>query len=73
MMDISHKKKLIWLSPEMSGTDNVSKILKKFGFENLECDNQLDSTFNYPDYKVICGMRNPYDRFFYLFYKVHFN
>ena len=44
MMDISHERKLIWLSPELSGTDNVSKILRKFGFEELKGDNNLDST-----------------------------
>ena len=71
-MDISHERKLIWLSPELSGTDNVSKILRKFGFEELKGDNNLDSTLQYSDYKTICGMRNPYDRFFYLFYKIDF-
>jgi hypothetical protein len=72
MMEISHEHKLIWLSPEMSGTDNVSGILRKYGFSELKGENNIESTFEYPDYKVICGMRNPYDRFFYLFYKVDF-
>ena len=72
-MEISHKHKLIWLSPEMSGTENVSKILINYGFESVNCENNIDVTKQYPDYKVICGIRNPYDRVFFLFLKGDFS
>ena len=35
-MNISHEHKLIWLSPEMSGTENVSKTLEKHGFLGVD-------------------------------------
>jgi len=72
MMDISHEHKLIWLSPEMSGTENVPKILKNHGFEGVKGENNMDFTKKYPDYRVICGIRNPYDRVFFLFLKGDF-
>ena len=68
-MNISHEHKLIWLSPEMSGTENVSKILEKHGFFVVEGKTEEQLFEEYPDYKVICGMKNPYERVFLLHFK----
>jgi hypothetical protein len=68
-MNISHERKLIWLSPEMSGTENVSKILEKHGFLSVEGKTEEQLLSEYPDYKVICGMINPYERVFLLHLK----
>jgi len=68
-MNISHEHKLIWLSPEMSGTENVSKILEKHGFLSVEDKTEEQLLLEYPDYKVICGMINPYERVFLLHLK----
>jgi len=68
-MNISHERKLIWLSPEMSGTENVSKILEKHGFLSVEDKTEEQLLLEYPDYKVICGMINPYERVFLLHLK----
>jgi hypothetical protein len=68
-MNISHEHKLIWLSPEMSGTENVSKILEKHGFLSVEGKTEEQLLSEYPDYKVICGMINPYERVFLLHLK----
>ena len=68
-MNISHEHKLIWLSPEMSGTENVSKILEKHGFLSVEDKTEEQLLSEYPDYKVICGMINPYERVFLLHLK----
>ena len=68
-MNISHERKLIWLSPEMSGTENVSKILEKHGFLSVEDKTEEQLLSEYPNYKVICGMINPYERVFLLHLK----
>jgi hypothetical protein len=68
-MNISHERKLIWLSPEMSGTENVSKTLEKYGFLSVEDKTEEQLLFEYPDYKVICGMKNPYERVFLLHFE----
>lgn len=68
-MNISHERKLIWLSPEMSGTENVSKILEKHNFFGVEGKSEYELLYEYPDYKVICGMINPYERVFLLHLK----
>jgi len=68
-MNISHEHKLIWLSPEMSGTENVSKILEKHEFLSVEDKTEEQLLLEYPDYKVICGMINPYERVFLLHLK----
>lgn len=68
-MNISHERKLIWLSPEMSGTENVSKTLEKYGFLSVKDKTEEQLLLEYPDYKVICGMKNPYERVFLLHLK----
>jgi hypothetical protein len=68
-MNISHEHKMIWFSPEMSGTENVSKTLEKHGFLGVEGKTETQLMDEYPDYKVICGMKNPYERVFLLHLK----
>lgn len=68
-MNISHEYKMIWFSPEMSGTENVSKILEKYGFFEVKGKTEVGLMDEYPEYKVICGMKNPYDRVFSLHFK----
>lgn len=68
-MNISHERKLIWLSPEMSGTENVSKTLEKYGFLSVKDETEEQLFLEYPDYKVICGMKNPYERVFLLHFE----
>ena len=68
-MNISHEHKLIWLSLEMSGTENVPKILEKHGFLSVEVKTEEQLLSEYHDYKVICGMINPYERVFLLHLK----
>jgi hypothetical protein len=53
----------------MSGTENVSKTLEKHGF--LGVDGKTDEQLfeEYPTYKVICGMKNPYERVFLLHFE----
>ena len=65
-MNISHEHKMIWFSPEMSETDNVSKTLEKYGFLGVNGKTEVELMDEYPDYKVICGMKNPYERVFLL-------
>lgn len=65
-MNVSHEQKMIWLSPEMSGTDIVSKILENNGFVEVQNRTESELLIQYPHYKVICGMRNPYERVFLL-------
>jgi len=68
-MNISHERKLIWLSPEMSGTENVSKILEKHKFLSVEGKTEEQLLLEYPNYQVIYGMINPYERVFLLHLK----
>lgn len=68
-MNISHEHKMIWFSPEMSGTENVSKTLEKYGFLEVKGKTEVELMDEYPNYKVICGMKNPYERVFLLHFK----
>jgi hypothetical protein len=68
-MNISHEHKMIWFSPEMSGTENVSKTLEKHGFLGVEGKDEVELMDEYPDYKVICGIKNPYERVFLLHFE----
>ena len=68
-MNISHEHKMIWFSPEMSETENVSKTLEKYGFLEVKGKTEVELMDEYPNYKVICGMKNPYERVFLLHFK----
>jgi hypothetical protein len=75
-MNISHKHKTIWWAPERCGTKATAHIFNHFDFEyngvcgnnNLSKSEQYQShdlslpPNQYSDYKVICSIRNPYDR-----------
>lgn len=75
-MNISHKHKTIWWAPERCGTKATAHIFNHFDFDykgvcgndNATKSNQYQShdlslpPSQYSDYKVICSIRNPYDR-----------
>jgi hypothetical protein len=63
-MNISHERKLIWISPELSGTENVSQIIEDYGFISVNDKTYTELLEEYPNYKIICGIRNPYERVF---------
>lgn len=76
-MNISHEHKVIWWALESSGEDKMYEILKNYGFsvektENiaktgLNYDHSVTESTQFPDYKVICTISNPYYRVFDLF------
>jgi len=79
-MNISHKHKLIWWAPERTGTKITRQIFWDFDFlvfdpkigDELSLKERYTSHFNqipekYSDYKIICNVRNPYDRIFSIF------
>jgi hypothetical protein len=53
----------------MSGTENVSKTLEKHGFLGVDGKSEEQLFEEYPTYKVICGMKNPYERVFLLHFE----
>jgi hypothetical protein len=82
-MNISHKHKIIWWAPERCGTKATAHIFSKLGFEyftsidetekfvtddgiNYQSHN-IDYPEKYDDYKIICSIRNPYDRMLSIF------
>lgn len=82
-MNISHEHKIIWWAPERCGTKATAHIFNKLGFEYFvdETENRKQITnggsyyqshsLKYPekykDYKIICSIRNPYDRMLSIF------
>jgi hypothetical protein len=82
-MNISHEHKVIWWAPERCGTKATAHIFSKLGFEyftdETESEKQIivdgikyqSHNIKYPekysDYKIICSIRNPYDRMLSLF------
>ena len=82
-MNISHENKVIWWALEESGEDEMSKILKNYGFhtENDEYPSKSGLKYDYfvtksdqfPDYKVLCTIKNPYSRVFSLFLRLEVN
>jgi len=73
-MNVSHEYKVIWWAPERSATKLTAQILKNFNFEYLGtkksweklCEPYHSHYLEIPqgceDYKIICNVRNPYDR-----------
>lgn len=77
-MNISHKHKTIWWAPERCGTTTTANIFNNFEFiyyldseeRILSVDkngqpyqsHNIDIPSKYKDYKIICSIRNPYDR-----------
>jgi hypothetical protein len=82
-MNISHKHKIIWWAPERCGTKATAHIFSKLGFEYFTDETEkkkiiTDDGINYQshnlkypekyeDYKIICSIRNPYDRMLSIF------
>ena len=79
-MNISHKHKTIWWAPERAGTKITRKILSNYDFlvfdpkigDEVSIETRYTSHLNeipekYLDYKLICNVRNPYDRVFSIF------
>jgi hypothetical protein len=73
-MNVSHEYKMIWWAPERTATKLTAQILKNYNFEYFVgknnykklCDPYHSHDLNIPEgcenYKIICNMRNPYDR-----------
>lgn len=70
-MNYSEEHKVIWLAPERCATKLVSEIFVKYGFKIYPSDKPLGEEYHshslkipesFEDYKIICSMRNPYDR-----------
>ena len=77
-MNISFEHKIIWWAPERCATKATSHIFHQLGFEsyfssteNPPIDNYhshgIKIPDEYSDYKIICSIRNPYDRVLGLF------
>lgn len=77
-MNISFEHKIIWWAPERCATKATAHIFHKLGFEsyfssteNPQIENYHSHGINVPDeysdYKIICSIRNPYDRVLGLF------
>jgi hypothetical protein len=77
-MNISFEHKIIWWAPERCATKATAHIFQQLGFESYysTIDNKQIPDYHshsivipeeYSDYKVICSIRNPYDRVLGLF------
>jgi hypothetical protein len=82
-MNISHEHKIIWWAPERCGTKATAHIFGKLGFEYFTDETETEKhmtddgiyyqshSLKYPekysDYKIICSIRNPYDRMLSIF------
>jgi hypothetical protein len=77
-MNISFEHKIIWWAPERCATKATSHIFQQLGFESYfnSRENEQIETYHshgidipeeYSDYKIICSIRNPYDRVLGLF------
>lgn len=82
-MNISHEHKIIWWAPERCGTKATAHIFSKLGFEYFTDKTEtkkhmtddgiyyqshsLKYPEKYSDYKIICSIRNPYDRMLSIF------
>ena len=79
-MNISHEHKLIWWAPERAGTKITRQILSNYDFfvfdpkigDEVTLKKRYTSHLNgipekYSEYKLICNVRNPYDRIFSIF------
>jgi len=79
-MNISHKHKSVWWAPERAGTTITRQILSNYDFlvfdpkfgDEISLEKRYTSHLNeipekYSEYKLICNVRNPYDRVFSIF------
>lgn len=79
-MNYSKKHKVIWWAPERCATKLVAEIFSNYDFEYKESNEspaqRLTSPYHshsilipeeFKDYKIVCSIRNPYDRVLSLF------
>ena len=79
-MNISHEHRTIWWAPERAGTKITRQILSNYNFlvfdpkigDEVSLEKRYTSHLNeipekYSNYKLICNVRNPYDRIFSIF------
>lgn len=79
-MNFSKKHKIIWWAPERCATKLVADIFSNYDFEYRETPNseskELTSPYHshsifvpeeFNDFKIVCSIRNPYDRVLSLF------
>jgi hypothetical protein len=79
-MNISYKHNVIWWAPERCGTKITREILSDYDFfvynsktnDEISLKERYTSHFNqipeeFSNYKLICSVRNPYDRIFAVF------
>ena len=77
-MNISFEHKIIWWAPERCATKATAHIFQQLGFEsyfNSKENEQIENYHShgiiipeeYSDYRIICSIRNPYDRVLGLF------
>ena len=77
-MNISFEHKIIWWAPERCATKATAHIFHQLGFESYPSSTENPQIENYhshgikipeeySDYKIICSIRNPYDRVLGLF------
>lgn len=70
--NISEKYKCLWIAPSRTASRNTSKILTHYGFQlngnpvfynnKYNYSHFIPDLNSYPNYKVICNVRNPYSR-----------
>lgn len=74
-MNINRDLKIIWWAPERCATKLTAEIFKKFNFEVFDekknhftklsetyHSHQISIPEQFHDYKIICNVRNPYDK-----------
>jgi len=70
-MNFSEKHRTIWLAPERCGTKLLRDIFSNYEFKEYPSLQPLSERYHshliqvpksFEDYKIICSMRNPYDR-----------
>ena len=74
-MNINRDLKIIWWAPERCATKLTAEIFKKFNFEVFDekknhftklsetyHSHQISLPEQFHDYKIICNVRNPYDK-----------
>lgn len=77
-MNISFEHKIIWWAPERCATKATAHIFHQLGFESYysSTENEQIKDYHshsinipeeYSDYRVVCSIRNPYDRVLGLF------
>jgi hypothetical protein len=74
-MNVNRELKIVWWAPERCGTKITAEIFRKFDFEIYNPINKeftpltekyhshtIDLPDEFKDYKIICNVRNPYDK-----------